>query len=345
MVAFDTLPLAQAVNAIRSSHEVGLAKELSSGKRLYYVVPPTLLPKILKKNGYLNEIIPHGVRVKAYLDIDDVVSPSEEASQKNVDNLVKDWQSYFNHDEAPCMITAHGPIKNAYKFSYTLIWTHAYFNSNAEQRVAMAQFIKKYSQYANILDTGVYNGNANLRLVNQTKFRQTRVNVLRTKHELTDTVITLPVENAVCLTTDELVKEADHIAALRERKGAEIDNGFKSKAHDLVRNILENLPSDLNKDYHNWWHVTKFIKKYGDYELFDWYCRQNGDKYNPTQNMTIWDTTDPRFCSISHLTSNIRDPEVVEKIKWLVKIEKAFPVESRSMAVERYGILSSQQQV
>lgn len=308
---------------------IPIAEEVISSKRLYFAMPIEMLVNKLCINHYWNEIIMADIKVKVYFDIDDKESKTLEESQNKVKNLIQDYSSFMNlTPPRVCTITSHGMLSDGkIKFSYTVIFVDCYFNNNQDQKNIMKLFLTKVgSKYDNIVDTSVYNKNSNLRMVNQIKRGQTRVNkLINNDFAIIDTIISYTKNCCIEVMNDKLKKVVDaYLAKQQKYVNYSTDTSIQQKCKPLLVKILHKLPNNIHQDYNKWWNIVKLIKKYGDYQLFIEYNNKNRSKVDSKQNKAIWDSTDGKYFSIHTFRQCVKDDDIIKDLEWMLDLEKRF---------------------
>ena len=107
-----------------------VAKDINEeGAKEYFIMSLDKLCKKLQKDHNIYECFDSTFKVKFYLDIDDTESETLEESEKYVSQLLLDIGKYFNIDDSPLKITAHGfdKKKQLQKFSYSFIFTKSIY--------------------------------------------------------------------------------------------------------------------------------------------------------------------------------------------------------------------------
>lgn len=319
----------QCLEKARRLGWIPIAEEIVSSKRKYLVMPVTTLVDKLANNHFWNEIIMKDIRVKVYFDIDDKESKDLNSSINRVNNLVKDYSDFLSlSSPRVCTITSHGMLSDGtIKYSYTVIFIDHYYNNNNDQKNLMKVFLLEAGkQYNNIVDTSVYNKNSNLRMVNQLKRGQTRVNKLEGDNfSILDTIISYTKE---C--TKEVINEKMRYVIdmyLKQQQNYSIntqtDVTAQHRCKPLLIKILDKLPDSIHKDYNTWWNVVKLIKRYGDYNCYVYFNNKNPSKVDRKQNLAIWESTDGKFFSKKVFCACVNE-EIVKDLEWLFDSEKRF---------------------
>ena len=204
--------------------------------------------------------------VKVYFDIDDTESETLEESQQYVDELYKDFVTYFKlYNADKIEITSHGfsPKKNKYKFSYTIMINNYNFKSINHHKYAVQEFLEKFPVYSDILDTNPYMKFQTFRAVNQTKFGSDRPNKLQSKNTIQDTVISDTekcTEIAFDIPNVPLKKKKKKTSGTQRSSYTQTNN----KSNTIVRKIVcELLPMCFSEIFEPWNFTSSFIKTFG----------------------------------------------------------------------------------